>query len=113
MARIFKADNREFRTTIHGASELELGMVARLNAMISSPNSGHSGTFRGGDGGTISGHFTGWQPPQQNFRAPSLLQSLGSIRGYRTNGSQGLPNSQAPSGVANPLLNLLLTGPLA
>lgn len=103
--------NRESRTTLFGASEYEIEMVGRLNSLISSPNSGHSGTFRGGNGGGIMGHATGWMPAMQQFKSPALLQSLGSIRGVRYNPSMGLPNSQPPSGIPTPLLDLLLQNP--
>lgn len=108
MARLFGNNAKRVTSTIFGIGEVEIDMVARLNQMSANDNLGHSGTVPIGDGGTRLGHSNQLMPAQQNFTAPPALQSLGSIRGQRAGRNQGLPNTQPPSGVANPLLNLLL-----
>ena len=111
MRTVFQPADRETRTVVHGASEYVIDMVARLNSLISGPNSGHSGTYRGGGSGSMSNHFSGPMPAIQNFRARGALRPPGDHTGYRSNGSQALPGSQPPSGIATPLRNLFLQGP--
>jgi len=112
MGKIFPPLVEQQRQTLFGGSSLVTQMVANLNNLISQPNSGGSGTFRGGEGGSLGNHNTGWVQSPQNFKSPALLRSLGETIYARTNGNTGLPNSQPPAGIPTPLLNLLLQRPL-
>ena len=111
MAKIFPPIVERSIVENYGASSLVLQMVGKANNLISFANSGGSGTYRGGNSGSIGNSFRGWMTSPQNFKSSSLLQSLGATTGFRTNGSNGLPNSQPPSGIPTPLLDLLLQRP--
>lgn len=112
MGLIYEPDNRLETTLVHGASEFELGIIGRLNAMISAPNSGRGRRFRGGDPGSLGTRFGGWLKSPQNFANNAVVQSAGSTRGMKTDQNKGLPDSQPPAGTPTPLADLLLQRPI-